>query len=74
VIQGHPMNDENLEEKCVQCSERERAAMEAERASNKYKQVEFMRSYVGQSFEGVISGVSVLDFGWKPLHINVRVW
>ena len=62
VIQGHPMNDENLEEKCVQCSERERAAMEAERASNKYKQVEFMRSYVGQSFEGVISGVSSFGF------------
>ena len=52
----------NLEEKCVQCSERERAAMEAERASNKYKQVEFMRSYVGQSFEGVISGVSSFGF------------
>ena len=32
-----------MEEKCKHCSERERAAMEAERAGNKYKQVEFMK-------------------------------
>jgi ribonuclease R len=50
------------EEECVHCSERERAAMEAERASNKYKQVEFMRDYIGQVFEGVISGLSKLWF------------
>jgi len=62
VIEGHPMNDAGLEEKCVHCSERERAAMESERASNKYKQVEFMRDYVGQDFEGIISGVSSFGF------------
>lgn len=62
VLMGHPINDGGLEEKCVHCSERERAAMEAERASNKYKQVEFMRDYVGQVFEGVISGVSSFGF------------
>lgn len=62
VISGHPMNDESLEEKCAHCSERERAAMESERASNKYKQVEYMRDYVGQSFEGIISGVSSFGF------------
>ena len=62
VLNGQPMNDEGLEEKCVHCSERERAAMESERASNKYKQVEFMRSYLGQSFEGIISGVSAFGF------------
>lgn len=62
VLMGHPTNDGGLEEKCVHCSERERAAMEAERASNKYKQVEFMRDYVGQVFEGVISGVSSFGF------------
>jgi ribonuclease R len=62
VLMGHPINDAGLEEKCVHCSERERAAMEAERASNKYKQVEFMRDYVGQVFEGVISGVSSFGF------------
>ena len=41
---------------------RERAAMEAERAANKYKQVEFMRDYLGNSFEGIISGVSSFGF------------
>jgi ribonuclease R len=62
VIEGKPINDGALEEKCMHCSDRERAAMEAERASNKYKQVEFMRDYLGHSFEGVISGVSSFGF------------
>ena len=62
VLLEHPMNDPDLEQKCVHCSERERAAMESERAANKYKQVEFMRDYLGQSFEGIISGVSSFGF------------
>ena len=62
VLLEHPMNDTDLEQKCVHCSERERAAMESERAANKYKQVEFMRDYLGQSFEGIISGVSSFGF------------
>ena len=36
----------------------ERTASEAERASIKYKQVEFMSDKVGQNFDGVISGVT----------------
>lgn len=39
-------------------SEREIEAAEAERASIKYKQVEYMSERVGQTFEGVVSGVS----------------
>jgi len=62
VLLGNPMNDSAMEEKCAHCSERERAAMEAERASNKYKQVEFMRQFIGHTFEGVISGVSSFGF------------
>ncbi len=54
--------DKKLEEKCKHTSERERAAMEAERASNKYKQVQFMKNYLGEDFEGVISGVSSFGF------------
>jgi ribonuclease R len=54
--------DKKLEEKCKHCSDRERAAMEAERAANKYKQVQFMRNYVGEDFEGVISGVASFGF------------
>jgi ribonuclease R len=39
-------------------SQKEIAAADAERASVKYKQVEFMSTHVGESFEGTISGVS----------------
>jgi ribonuclease R len=36
--------------------------MEAERAGNKYKQVEFMMDKLGEDMEGVISGVSAFGF------------
>ncbi len=36
--------------------------MECERAGNKYKQVEYMRDYLGEMFEGVVSGVSSFGF------------
>lgn len=54
--------DKKMEERCNHCSERERAAMEAERAGNKYKQVEFMKQYLGEEFEGIISGVAAFGF------------
>lgn len=54
--------DKKMEEKCKHCSERERAAMDCERAGNKYKQVEYMQDYVGQEFEGIISGVAAFGF------------
>ena len=36
--------------------------MEAERAGNKYKQVEYMQQFLGEDFEGIISGVSAFGF------------
>lgn len=54
--------DKKMEEKCKHCSERERAAMESERSANKYKQVEYMRNFIGEEFEGVISGVAHFGF------------
>jgi len=54
--------DKKLEAKCRHCSERERAAMEIERAANKYKQVEYMQEFLGEEFEGVISGVAAFGF------------
>ena len=54
--------DKKLEEKCKHSSERERAAMECERAANKYKQVEYMRNFIGEVFEGVVSGVANFGF------------
>ena len=46
------------EKLCEHASKMERLAVEAERASIKYKQVEFMQDKLGEVFEGVISGVT----------------
>jgi ribonuclease R len=61
-LAGHPPLDKKMEAKCRHTSERERAAMEAERAANKYKQVEYMRQFLGETFDGVISGVASFGF------------
>lgn len=42
----------------LQSTEREIAAAEAERASIKYKQVEYMQTHIGEVFDGTISGVT----------------
>ena len=55
---GKSADKEEYEEKCVHSSEREKRAAEAERASIKYKQVEFMRYAEDKPYEGVISGVT----------------
>jgi len=47
-----------FEERCIHASEREQLATEAERASVKYKIVEFMKDKIGQEFEGTISGLT----------------
>jgi len=62
ILEGKPIIDKKMEEKCKHSSERERAAMECERAGNKYKQVEYMRDHLGEDFEGVISGVASFGF------------
>ena len=69
-LQGHPMADKKLEEKCKHCSDRERAAMECERAGNKYKQVEYMQQFLGETFPGVVSGVA--DFGFWVETVNEK--
>lgn len=51
----------NLEKLCIDASAREAEAVDAERESIRYKQVEFMSTKIGQEFEGVISGVT--DWG-----------
>ena len=58
------LNGENPGEKrmfeklCEHSSKMERLATEAERASIKYKQVEFMSDKIGMEFEGIVSGVT----------------
>jgi ribonuclease R len=58
---GESKNAEKYETRCVHASDMERKAVEAERASTKYKQVEFMQDKVGKIFEGVVSGLT--DWG-----------
>lgn len=49
---------DDLEKKCKHSSEREKMATDAERASIKYKQVEFMLDKIGENFQGHISGIA----------------
>lgn len=49
---------DKLEEKCRHISRQERKAIDAERQSTKYKQVEFMQKRIGQEFDGVVVGFS----------------
>lgn len=52
------MSEDEYEEYCKHCSAREQLAANAERASIKYKQVEFMKDKLGQTFSGIVSGVT----------------
>ncbi len=54
---GKPKNEDELERLCKHSTDMEIKATEAERASIKYKQVEFMADKIGQHFQGVITGV-----------------
>lgn len=49
---------EKFESICLVSSELEKKAGDAERASIKYKQVEYMTEHVGESFDGTIMGVT----------------
>ncbi|MEI7802702.1 MAG: ribonuclease R, partial [Bacteroidota bacterium] len=56
------VEDKLLEEKCKHSSSMEKNAAEAERASVKYKQVEFMETRVGEEFDALITGVTAFGF------------
>jgi ribonuclease R len=55
---GNSVPQDEFEKKCEYSSDMERKATEAERASVKYKQAEYMLDKIGQEFYGLISGVS----------------
>ncbi len=59
---GTAPNREHYDEMCKQSSDMEKRAADAERASIKYKQVEFMSDKIGLIFDGVISGVTEWGF------------
>jgi ribonuclease R len=55
---GKSPDAESWEQKCVHSSEREKRAADAERASIKYKQVEYMSLAEQKDYEGIVSGVT----------------
>ena len=55
---GRTVNQAKLEEECKHSSDMEQLAANAERASIKYKQVEYLGERLGQVYEGTISGVT----------------
>jgi len=58
---NNPKDEQELEKLCKHSSDMEQRASDAERASIKYKQVEFMKDKIGETFAGIISGVT--NFG-----------
>ena len=58
LADGKSVERDKLEAQCVYATEREIVASEAERASIKYKMVEFMQDKIGQMFKGHVSGMS----------------
>ncbi len=51
-------SEKKLEKECQHTSDMEKRAAEAERASVKFKQVEFLADKIGEQFSGIISGVA----------------
>ena len=55
---GRSVNVQKLEDQCKHSSEMEILASTAERSSIKYKQVEYMQEHIGETYSGIISGVT----------------
>ena len=62
INEGRSVPGPQYEELCQHCSEREQISTNAERASIRYKQAEYLSAHLGQTFVGIISGVA--DFGF----------
>jgi exoribonuclease R len=58
ITGGNSIDKELIEKTCKHCSEMEKVASRAERDSIKYMQVKFLKNKIGETFEGVISGVT----------------
>jgi len=55
---GRSVSETRYEELCEHSSDMEQIAANAERASVKYKEVEYMADRIGNTYDGVISGVT----------------
>ena len=72
LSQGQIEQDEIIKYQrlCDDSSERELEAAEAERASIKYKQVEYMQEHIGEEFDAIVSGVS--EWGIYVEEVNTK--
>lgn len=66
---GKSPNKMDVEEQAKHSSARERLASDAERDSIKFMQVKFMEKHIGETFQGVISGVAEFGF-WVEIPEN----
>ncbi len=66
---GRSVDAVKFEAMCKHCSDMEQLSANAERASVKYKQVEFLSDKLGQTFDGVISGVTEWGF-YVEINVN----
>lgn len=55
---GKSADEAQYEEMCKQSSAMEIQAADAERASVRYKQVEYLKDFIGDEFTGIISGIT----------------
>ncbi|MGB0523453.1 MAG: ribonuclease R [Flammeovirgaceae bacterium] len=55
---GKSVDSTEYEELCKQSSALEKRAADAERASIKYKQIEYMQQFMGEKMEGMVSGLT----------------
>lgn len=72
-LKGGPVAQDEFakyEKLAIACSERELVAADAERASIKYKQVEYMKKYIGEIFDGTITGVA--EWGIYVEELNTK--
>ena len=56
--EGNSVNADHYEKMCQHSSQMEKKAADAERASIKYKQAEYLQDNIGQTYLGIISGVT----------------
>ncbi|RXF67040.1 ribonuclease R [Arcticibacter tournemirensis] len=56
--EGQSVNEEAYEKMCLHASQMEKKAADAERASVKYKQAEYLENNIGKEYTGIISGVT----------------
>ena len=58
TLGARSVSQPKYEDLCEHCSAQEQVAANAERASIKYKQVEFMSEHIGEEYDAAISGVT----------------